>query len=81
MQSAADHPPELGERWRTQVVLKRDVFSTVERGIFASETGDVSAVLRRLDQVPFWSFIIARHLFRREQHCLARAGGLGIAPL
>jgi hypothetical protein len=80
MQSVADHPPELGDRWRTQVVLKRDVFSTVERGIFASETGDVSAVLRRLDQVPFWSFIVARHLFRREQHCLARAGGLGIAP-
>jgi hypothetical protein len=63
------------------VVLKRDVFSTVERGRFATPSGEVEAVLRRLDEVPWWSFLVARHLFERERHALAIAGRLGLAPL
>jgi len=70
----------LAGRWQTTVVLKRDVFSTVERGTFRGEGGDVPAVLRRLDQVPWWSRPLARHLFSRERRALASATPLGIAP-
>lgn len=77
----ADHfPAELGGRWRTAMVLKRDVFSTVERGAFLVEGREVPAVLRRIDRVPFWSRPIARHFLRRESRALAVAGPLGIAP-
>ena len=41
----------LSARWREGVLLKRDVFSTVERGRFRDGTNEVDAVLRRLDQV------------------------------
>ena len=73
-------PPEIGTRWRPGVMLKRDVFSTVERGHFLSEGGEVDAVLRRIDEVPWWSFPLARHLFVRERRALAAAGPLGVAP-
>src|SRR5262249_61132762 len=45
-------PRELEGRWTSRLVLKRDVFSTVERGRFATPAGEVEAVLRRIDQVP-----------------------------
>ena len=73
-------PHELAGRWTSRVVLKRDLFSTVERGSFATSSGEVEAVLRRIDQVPWWSFGIAYHLFARERSALAIAGKLGIAP-
>jgi hypothetical protein len=76
----SDYPDELGGRWHTSVVLKRDVFSTVERGRFRTDRGEVDAVLRRLDQVPWWSRGLASMLFRRERRALAIAGRLGIAP-
>ena len=72
--------PELRGLWRNGVVLKRDVFSTIERGRFRTASGEVEAVLRRLDDVPWWSRALARFLFRRERRALAVAGGLGIAP-
>jgi hypothetical protein len=72
--------PELGSRWRSGLVLKRDVFSTIERGRFATAQGEVDAVLRRIDAVPWWAFPLARHLFARERDALRRAGALGIAP-
>ncbi len=75
-----DTPAELGDRWHSGVVLKRDVFSTIERGRFRAETGEVEAVLRRLDGVPWWSRPLAYALFRRERRALAIAGPLGIAP-
>ncbi len=75
-----DSPDELGGRWHSGVVLKRDVFSTIERGRFRTEAGEVEAVLRRLDGVPWWSRILAHALFRRERRALAIAGPLGIAP-
>lgn len=76
----AELPQELTERWRGDVVLKRDVFSTIERGRFLTEAGEVNAVLRRLDEVPWWSKGLALLLFRRERIALAVVGPLGVAP-
>src|ERR1700681_2027026 len=73
-------PREIEGRWRTSVVLKRDVLSTVERGRFLTDHGEVEAVLRRIDEVPWWSFVLARHLFGRERRALAAAGAFGVAP-
>ena len=73
-------PDEIRGRWHTSVVLKRDVFSAIERGRFRTDNGEVDAVLRRLDGVPWWSRIVAYELFRRERRALAVAGPLGIAP-
>ncbi|MFB6417209.1 MULTISPECIES: serine/threonine protein kinase [Bradyrhizobium] len=75
-----DDAAQLSARWTDGVLLKRDVFSTVERGRFRAETGEVDAVLRRLDEVPWWSFLLARHLFAREKHALALAKGLNVGP-
>jgi hypothetical protein len=73
-------PSEVAGRWQTVVVLKRDIFSTVERGRYMTPEGDVDAVLRRIDAVPWWSRPLARHLFTRERRMLTTAGDLGIAP-
>lgn len=70
----------LAARWTEGVLLKRDVFSTVERGRFRGDNGDVDAVLRRLDQVPWWSFVLAHHLFSRERRALALARNLHVGP-
>lgn len=70
---------EFSARWRSSVVLKRDLFSTVERGHWRTDTGEVDAVLRRIDGVPWFTRLIARHLFNREGHALALAPP-GIAP-
>ena len=70
----------LSARWTEGVLLKRDVFSTVERGRFRGDAGEVDAVLRRLDQVPWWSYIPARHLFGRERRALALARNLHVGP-
>ena len=73
-------PKEIAGRWRGQVVLKRDVFSTVERGRFTTPFGEVDSVLRRIDAVPWWAWPLARHLFARERDVLKHIGALGIAP-
>src|SRR5258707_1015109 len=70
----------LAARWTGGVLLKRDVFSTVERGRFRSDAGEVDAVLRRLDEVPWWSAPLARHLFTRERRALALARDLDVGP-
>ena len=70
----------LSARWTEGVLLKRDVFSTVERGRFRDEAGEVDAVLRRLDQVPLWSYPLARHLFARERRALTLARDLDVGP-
>jgi hypothetical protein len=71
---------ELGDRWRHGAVLKRDVFSTIERGRFRAGGDEVEAVLRRIDTVPWWARPLARHFLRRETRALEIAGPLGIAP-
>src|SRR5436190_13224750 len=68
---------EIEGRWTSRLVLKRDSFSTVERGRFSTPAGEVEAVLRRIDQVPWWTFPIAHHLFLRERRALEIAGRLG----
>jgi hypothetical protein len=75
-----DDAAVLSARWTDGVLLKRDVFSTVERGRFHGEGGEVDAVLRRLDQVPWWSYLPARHLFARERRALGKARGLQVGP-
>jgi hypothetical protein len=75
-----DDAATLSARWTEGVLLKRDVFSTVERGRYRDDDGEVDAVLRRLDEVPWWSFLLARHLFAREKHALALAKGLDVGP-
>ena len=75
-----DDAATLSARWTEGVLLKRDVFSTVERGRFRGDAGEVDAVLRRLDQVPWWSYPLARHLFGRERRALALARDLDIGP-
>ncbi len=73
-------PAELSGRFRSHVVLKQDVFSTVERGTFLTPSGEVEAVLRRIDLVPWWSYPIARSFLKREARGLAIAGSMGVAP-
>jgi hypothetical protein len=75
-----DDAAALAALWTDGVLLKRDVFSTVERGRFRSEQGEVDAVLRRLDEVPWWSHLLARHLFARERRALALARDLNVGP-
>ncbi|HMF26240.1 MAG TPA: serine/threonine protein kinase [Pseudolabrys sp.] len=69
----------LSGSWRSDVLLKRDVFSVVERGRFLTDKGEVNAVLRRIDEVPWWSRMLARHLFGREARAL-KAAPAGVAP-
>jgi len=75
-----DDAAVLSARWTEGVLLKRDVFSTVERGRFRTDSGEVDGVLRRLDQVPFWSYVVARHLFARERKALTLARDLNVGP-
>jgi acyl-CoA synthetase (AMP-forming)/AMP-acid ligase II len=70
----------LTERWSAGALLKRDVFSTVERGSFRGDGGETGAILRRLDQVPWWSRLLANHLFKREHRALAAIRGMGVGP-
>jgi len=80
MNLAKDDAATLSARWCEGVLLKRDVFSTVERGRFRRESAEVDAVLRRLDEVPWWSLGLALHLFARERRALTLAKGLKVGP-
>ena len=80
MSPARDDAKILSAQWIEGVLLKRDVFSSVERGRFRAQNGEVDAILRRIDQVPWWSYLLARHLFRRERRALAVARGLDVGP-
>ena len=75
-----DDAAQLAARWRDGVLLKRDVFSIVERGRFKSDSAEVDGVLRRLDEVPWWSYGLALHLFSRERRALERARDLDVGP-
>ena len=70
----------LAARWTEGVLLKRDVFSSVERGRFGKPGEEIDAVLRRIDRVPWWSYPLARHLFNRERRALALARDLDVGP-
>src|SRR6185312_7922751 len=75
-----DDAEALSARWIEGVLLKRDLLSTVERGRFRKDDAEVDAVLRRLDEVPWWSYPLAQHLFARERKALALAKSLRIGP-
>ena len=80
MSLPTDDAEMLSAQWTEGVLLKRDVFSSVERGRFRDANGEVDAILRRIDQVPWWSYVVARHLFRRERHALTVARDLNVGP-
>ena len=80
MRLPKDDAEVLSARWIEGVLLKRDVFSTVERGRFRCAGGELDAVLRRLDAVPWWSYLPASHLFARETRALGKAKGLEVGP-
>ena len=80
MSLPTDDAEILSAQWTEGVLLKRDVFSSVERGRFRMANGEVDAILRRIDQVPWWSYVVARHLFQRERRALAVVHGLNVAP-
>lgn len=79
---AAAAPPRgaIAPRFESDVVLKRDVFSTIERGRFRGPNGTEEAILRRIDAVPIWTASIARLFLRREAAALAIIDDLDIAP-
>ena len=70
----------IAGRWQAGPVLKQDVFSTIERGRFVTPAGEVDAVVRHLDDVPWWSRPLARFLMARERRALERASELGFTP-
>src|SRR3974390_3204036 len=80
MNLSKDDAAVLSARWFEGGLLKRDVFSTAERGHCRHDADERDAVLRRLDQVPWWSFLLARHLFDRERKALTLANGLSVGP-
>src|SRR5690349_8028396 len=70
---------EIAGRWHGHHILKRDVFSTVERGRFETPSGPVEAVFRHLDDVPWWSVPVAHLLLGRERRALERLGTVPFA--
>ena len=60
----------LSTTWTEGVLLKRDVFSTVERGRFRGASGDVDAVLRRLHRAG-----ITHNDLAKEQNWLRMSDG------
>jgi hypothetical protein len=68
------------DSWQGTMLLKRDVFSTVERGLFRAPEGEIEAVLRRIDAVPWWARAVAGAFLRREARALRIAGQLGVGP-
>jgi hypothetical protein len=73
----------IADRWTSRHVLKRDVFSTVERGRLATADGSVEGILRHLEQVPWWSRPLARLLLWNERRALQRlqqSGLVDVAP-
>lgn len=68
------------DRFTVDTVLKRDVFSTVERGTWRARDGkDYPAVRRRWNTVSPWFSPLARILAGREVHALARVNATGVA--
>ena len=57
-------------------MLKRDVFSTIERGHYRTDDGEIEAVLRRIDDVPWWTFGLALRFLTRERPRACALAGL-----
>jgi hypothetical protein len=80
MEVASRSPAGVAPRFESDVVLKRDVFSTIERGRFHGPDGTEDAILRRIDAVPVWTAPLAHLFLRREARALAAINDLDIAP-
>lgn len=66
-------------RFSVDTVLKRDVFSTVERGMWTAADGHAyPAVRRRWNEVSPWFALIARVLAARESEALAKVTFTGV---
>jgi hypothetical protein len=69
------------DRFRPVAMLKSDHFSSVTRGFWRMGEGEVEAVLRRFDNVPWWTRPIARFFARNEIRALQRLGDSGVGPV
>lgn len=66
-------------RFAVDTVLKRDVFSTVERGIWTDANGrQWPAVRRRWNEVSPWLALLARQLAAHEIHALEKVTATGV---
>lgn len=70
--------PPVFER---EAVLKSDVFSTVERGVVVTATGErLPAIRRDLSTARWWARPLALHFAARERRALRRAAGIPGVP-
>ncbi|WP_428030548.1 serine/threonine protein kinase [Ancylobacter sp.] len=70
--------PARGGVFELDTVLKRDTFSTIERGFWRDAAGNrFPAVRRNYAGVKWWVKPLARHFARREARALVRAEGSG----
>ncbi|MCJ8141356.1 serine/threonine protein kinase [Ancylobacter sp. A5.8] len=68
----------MSGHFELDTVLKRDVFSTIERGLWHDGAGRAfPAVRRRYSDVAWWIKPLARHFAKREAGALRRAEGSG----
>lgn len=68
----------VGGVFELDTVLKRDTFSTIERGVWRDAEGrEHPAVRRNYSDVKWWVKPLARHFARREARALQRAQGSG----
>lgn len=71
-------PTAAGGVFELDTVLKRDIFSTIERGMWRDAQGrEFPAVRRRYTDVAWWVKPLARHFAKREARALRRAEGSG----
>ncbi len=71
--------PPVFER---EAVLKSDVFSTVERGVVVTATGErLPAIRRDLSTARWWARPLALHFAARERRALRRAAGIPGVPM
>ena len=68
-------------RFRPVSMLKSDHFSSVTRGFWRTQAGEVEAVLRKFDDVPWWTRPIARFFARNEIRALERLGDSAVGPV
>jgi predicted Ser/Thr protein kinase len=68
-------------RFRPVALLKSDHFSSVTRGFWRTGGTEIEAVLRRFDQVPWWTRPLARFFARNEIRALERLGDAGVGPV
>ncbi len=68
-------------RFRPVAMLKSDHFSSVTRGFWRTQAGEVEAVLRKFDDVPWWTRPIARFFARNEIRALERLCDSAVGPV